>query len=148
MLSRRTVLRGVASVAAAWGWGSVRGVAVGAVRRPTAVRFDVPPNACDCHIHVIGAPSRFPFAAARVYTPPPAPLSSVWAMHRALHIRRVVVVQPSVYGTDNACLLDALAQLGAAGRGVAVIDEGTPDAALTDMARAGVRGVRVNLETS
>ena len=43
-----------------------------------------------------------------------------------LHIDRVVIVQPSIYGVDNSCTLDALRQLGARSRGVAVIDEKTP----------------------
>ena len=69
-------------------------------------------------------------------------------MHRSLHIERVVVVQPSVYGTDNACTLHAIKQLGVGARGVAVIDEQTPEAALDEMNHAGVRGIRINLETA
>jgi predicted TIM-barrel fold metal-dependent hydrolase len=62
-------------------------------------------------------------------------------------VSRVVVVQPSVYGTDNACTLDAIRRIGSTARGVAVIDAATPDAALDEMNRAGIRGVRVNLAT-
>jgi predicted TIM-barrel fold metal-dependent hydrolase len=70
------------------------------------------------------------------------------AVHRALHVDRVVFVQPSVYGVDNDCMLDAVAQVGANARGVAVIDERTAETTLDAMARAGVRGIRVNLENA
>src|SRR5262249_53665602 len=61
---------------------------------------------------------------------------------------RVVVVQPSVYGADNACTVDAVRRMGARARGIAVIDQTTSRAALQDMAAAGIRGVRLNLETN
>ena len=61
---------------------------------------------------------------------------------------RVVIVQPSVYGTDNSCTLDAIKQLGSRARGVAVIDETTSRLALDDMHRGGIRGIRLNLETA
>jgi predicted TIM-barrel fold metal-dependent hydrolase len=58
------------------------------------------------------------------------------------------VVNPSVYGTDNSCTLDAVKQLGSSARAIAVIDDKTPEAAIDDMDSAGVRGIRINLETS
>ena len=114
----------------------------------TAVGFSVPNGACDCHVHVFGTAAQFPFAAQRGYTPPGAGADELLALLEALHLSRVVVVQPSVYGTDNSCTLDGMRRLGSRARGVAVIDEATPDAALDEMRRAGIRGVRVNLETS
>lgn len=113
----------------------------------TPPTFDVPPNACDCHTHVFGPNETFPFAPGRLYTPGPASIADLEALHRALRVDRVVVVHPSVYGTDNACTVDAVRRLGPRARGVAVIDETNSDAALKDMHDAGVRGVRVNLET-
>ena len=136
MLSRRRLLIGAAAA----------GVAQ-LVRRTAAAAFDMPSGACDCHVHIFGDPRRFPFVPTRVYTPGPASIEELRALHRALHIARVVIVQPSVYGTDNACTLDAMRQIGPGARGVAVIDDATPDAALDGMSRAGVRGVRVNLTT-
>jgi predicted TIM-barrel fold metal-dependent hydrolase len=59
-----------------------------------------------------------------------------------------VIVHPSPYGADNAITLDALRALGARARGVAVIDESVTDAMLAGMHEAGVRGVRVNLESA
>src|SRR5438552_10107500 len=114
----------------------------------TAVDFDVPRGACDCHVHVFGDPATFPFAERRVYTPPQASIEQLLELQRDLRLDRVVVVQPSVYGTDNACTVDAVRRMGARARGVAVIDKTTPRTALDEMAAAGLRGVRLNLETN
>jgi predicted TIM-barrel fold metal-dependent hydrolase len=114
----------------------------------TPVNFDVPAGACDTHTHVFGDPRRFPFAAARNYTPEQASVAEMRALHKALHTDRVVLVHPSVYGTDNSCTLDGMKQLGSIARGIAVIDEKTTETALDEMDRAGIRGIRVNLETS
>ena len=130
------------------GIASLSRVARAAASQPaTPVRFDVPPLACDCHTHVFGDASRFPFAATRTYTPESASVAEMRKLHAALHTTRVVIVQPSVYGTDNACTLDAIRQLAPHARGVAVIDEETTDAALEEMYAAGIRGIRINLAT-
>jgi len=114
----------------------------------TKVAFAVPAGACDCHVHVFGGAAEFPFAAQRGYAPPPASAAELLALQRALRLSRVVIVQPSVYGSDNSCTLDGMRQLGPRARGVAVIDAATSQAALDEMQRAGIRGVRVNLETA
>jgi predicted TIM-barrel fold metal-dependent hydrolase len=114
---------------------------------------DMPELACDSHMHVFGDPSRYKPAARRAYTPTEATLAQWRAMAHPLGVRRVVLVQPSAYGTDNACMLDGLrAAMPVAGqgeaRGVAVIDDATPEAALHEMHALGVRGVRLNLVSS
>jgi predicted TIM-barrel fold metal-dependent hydrolase len=114
----------------------------------TAVSFAVPRDACDCHVHVFGTAAEFPFAAQRGYTPPAAGAAELLALQQALHLSRAVIVQPSVYGADNSCTLDGIRRLGERARGVAVIDATTSNAALDEMHRAGIRGVRVNLETA
>jgi predicted TIM-barrel fold metal-dependent hydrolase len=114
----------------------------------TAISFSVPAGACDCHVHVFGTAAAFPFAASRGYTPPPAEAEELLTLQQALRLSRVVIVQPSVYGSDNSCTLDGMRRLGDRARGVAVIDDRTTDAALDEMHRAGIRGVRVNLETA
>src|SRR5579863_2912080 len=114
----------------------------------TQVDFAVPDGACDCHVHIVGDPVRFPMAADRVYTPPLASPEMLLDLHRALHMERVVLVQPSFYGADNAALLDAMRQLGRRARGVAVVGSAASDADLDAMAAAGVRGIRINLETA
>ena len=115
----------------------------------TAAHFRVPAGACDCHVHVFGTADQFPFAAARGYTPPPAGAAELLQLQNALSLSRVVIVQPSVYGTDNRCTLDGMRRLGTArARGVAVIGDATTDAELKEMHEAGIRGVRVNLATA
>lgn len=109
--------------------------------------FAVPPGACDCHTHVFGPLARYPYSPQRTYLPGDASIEDMLAMHRAIGIERVVIVHPSPYGADNACTVDAVRRIGAAARGVAVIDANTPDADLQAMHAAGIRGIRVNLET-
>ncbi len=113
----------------------------------TAVDFDVPRGACDCHVHVFD-PVHFPYDSKRAYTPPEASIDDLRDLQSALHFDRVVIVTPSVYGLDNSCTLNAIRELGARARGVAVIDKSTAPATLDQMAAAGVRGVRLNLETA
>ncbi len=112
-----------------------------------APAFEVPSGACDCHTHIFGPAGRFPYSNKRLYTPGNASIDDLKALHRALHIDRVVIVHPSPYGADNVCTLDAIRTLGARARGVAVIDDSITDAMLADIHQAGVRGVRVNLES-
>jgi len=146
MLSRRDLLVGVAGAAVL----ATRTTAIraAAAQPKTPVQFDVPSGACDCHTHIFGDARQFPWTAARVYTPEPASIAEMRSLHRALHMERVVVVQPSVYGTDNACTLDAVRQLGQRARAVAVINERAPSSALDALDAAGVRGIRLNLATA
>ena len=111
------------------------------------MNFDVPAGACDCHTHIHGDPEKFPFFAGRVYTPEMALPEEMAALHKALHIQRVVIVTPSVYGTDNSATLYGMKARGADARGVAVIDDKTPESELDAMGQAGVRGIRLNLAT-
>ncbi|VCU72470.1 2-pyrone-4,6-dicarbaxylate hydrolase [Pigmentiphaga humi] len=112
-----------------------------------AIRQAMPPRACDCHTHVIGAAEAYPMAPDRHYTPGPASAARLRRHLEQTGMARVVVVQPSVYGTDNTCLLDALRELDGRARGVAVIDSGFTPASLRTLHDGGVRGVRVNLES-
>ncbi|HEX4593001.1 MAG TPA: amidohydrolase family protein [Bryobacteraceae bacterium] len=113
----------------------------------TEVNFDVPAGACDSHTHIFGDPKKFPLFSGRVYTPETASPEEMSALHRALHIERVVIVTPSVYGTDNSASLYGIKARGATARGVAVIDDKTRDSDLDVMNRAGFRGIRINLAT-
>lgn len=114
----------------------------------TPVNFDVPAGSCDCHTHIHGDPAKFPFYSGRVYTPEPALPDEMAALHKALKMQRVVIVTPSVYGTDNSATLYGMQARGVDARGVAVIDDTIPDSALDAMGRAGVRGIRLNLATA
>ena len=145
MLTRREALAG------AFAAGSLMGGRTSfakASQPATPVNFDVPANACDCHTHIFGDPAQFPLWPGRTYTPEPALPEEMAAIHGALHIDRVVIVTPSVYGTDNSATLYGMKARGANARGVAVIDEKTPESDLDMMGKAGVRGIRLNLATA
>jgi len=114
----------------------------------TPVNFDVPAGACDCHTHIHGDPDKFPFFAGRTYTPETALPDEMSALHKALKIQRVVIVTPSVYGTDNSATLFGIKARGADARGVAVIDNQPRENELDEMGRAGVCGIRINLASS
>ncbi len=118
-----------------------------AAQPATPINFDVPAHACDCHTHIHGDVEKFPFFTGRVYTPGPASPEEMAALHKALHIERVVIVTPSVYGTDNSSSLFGMKARGATARGVAVIDDKTTEAQLDTMHADGFRGIRINLAT-
>jgi predicted TIM-barrel fold metal-dependent hydrolase len=143
-ISRRQMLVGSAMAAAA-GFLRTDELLAMAAQPKTKVAFDVPAGACDTHVHIFGDPQRYPFFAGRVYTPETASVDELRSFLKAIQMQRVVIVHPSVYGTDNRCTLDALKQLGSSARAVAVIDASTPDATLDEMARIGVKGIRINL---
>ena len=144
MLTRRSIM--LAAIAA--GATMRNRTALAAASQPsTPVNFDIPAGTCDCHTHIHGDPAKFPFFAGRVYTPEPASPEEMTALHKALHIERVVIVTPSVYGTDNSATLFGMKARGATARGVAVIDDKTPESDLDAMGQAGIRGIRINLAT-
>jgi predicted TIM-barrel fold metal-dependent hydrolase len=107
--------------------------------------FRAPPLSCDSHFHVFGPAERYPYGTDIRYKPPLAPLAEYLKLARHLGVERHVFVQPSAYGRDNACMLDAMREVGAKCRGIVDIDENAPDAELERLSRAGVRGVRVNV---
>ena len=107
--------------------------------------FDLPTGAWDTHIHAIGAFERFPLAVERSYTPAPVPIEAYVDLMDAVGIARAVLVQPSIYGTDNGAMVDALGRYPDRFRGVAVVAGDVPDATLDALDAAGVRGVRANL---
>jgi predicted TIM-barrel fold metal-dependent hydrolase len=116
--------------------------------RPTPPRFAAPPESCDCHVHLFGPFARYPLAAGCLYAPGPALAADLFGQLDAAGVARAVLVQPSAYGIDNRCMLDALAAHPRRLRGVAVIDPAIAASELERMAALGVRGVRLNLATS
>jgi predicted TIM-barrel fold metal-dependent hydrolase len=144
MFTRRGVL--LASLAAGVSMPNQNALAK-ATQPSTPVNFDVPAGTCDCHTHIHGDPEKFPFYSGRVYTPELASPEEMSALHEALRVERVVIVTPSVYGTDNSATLFGMKARGATARGVAVIDDKTPEADLDAMSEAGIRGIRLNLAT-
>lgn len=104
--------------------------------------------AWDAHAHVIGDAREYPMSPQRGYTPQPASLDDYLAVLDRFGIANGVLVQPSVYGHDHRCLLDALDRAGGRLRGIAVP---SPDATTGDLEALhvrGVRGVRCNLINS
>lgn len=97
----------------------------------------------DGHFHVIAPPEAAPMLPGRSYTPAPASLARWRETLAPLGVTHGVVVQPSVYGTDNRVLLDALAAGGGTLVGVAAVGPDVADAELDRLAAAGVRGVRM-----
>lgn len=99
-----------------------------------------PALACDCHVHVYEP--GYPLAPTATFQPPHAPASAYQAVQQALGLGRVIVVQPTGYGFDNRCTLDAIAQLGPGARGIAVVPPDIPQRELQLLHEAGIRGVR------
>ena len=111
------------------------------LRNPSGLRL--PENTCDTHFHVF-APQA-PLVSPRSYTPQMETIESWLALAETFGIARGVLVQPSVYGTDNRVLLTALAGHGSRLRGIVVIPPETTDAELRRLDASGIRGVRFNL---
>jgi predicted TIM-barrel fold metal-dependent hydrolase len=103
----------------------------------------VPANTADCHHHIYD--SRFPVDPKAVLRPENATVPDYRLLQKRLGATRNVIVQPSTYGVDNRCLLDALRRFGSTARGVAVVNTEVSDAALMELQAAGVRGIRFNL---
>jgi 2-pyrone-4,6-dicarboxylate lactonase len=101
---------------------------------------------CDSHFHVFGPAQRYPYSADLRYQPPHAPLDAYLEEAKHMGIERYVFVQPSAYGRDNACMLDAMRAVGIEKcRGIVDVHEDAPDAELDAMHALGVRGVRINV---
>ncbi|UVH55694.1 amidohydrolase family protein [Variovorax paradoxus] len=107
--------------------------------------FTVPAGACDSHVHVFESEDRYPHVDQPHYTLPDGPLTKLDAMCESLGLARYVIVQPSFYGTDNRCMLDALDIAGERARGVAMVADSVTEDTLHDMHRRGVRALRLDL---
>ena len=114
-------------------------------RNPRGPRTAFPPLACDTHAHIFGPAARFPYVAERIYTPPDSTYDDYRKLLATLGVQRAVLVQPSVYGADNAAMLDAMQRFGAGVRAVAVADPSISSGAIEAMHAAGVRGLRFNV---
>jgi predicted TIM-barrel fold metal-dependent hydrolase len=107
-------------------------------------KLKLPPKSADCHCHVFGPRDQYPWAANRLYTPPPVSLENYLDMLRTTGFERGVMVQSGLYGNDNRFILDSIKAHPKTLRGIALIGEGITDRELEDMAGGGVRGFRVN----
>jgi 2-pyrone-4,6-dicarboxylate lactonase len=109
----------------------------------TRPRFALPPGSCDAHFHVFEP--RYPHVAKPLYTFPDATLDQYRRMAHVLTLERMVLVQPTYYGTDNRLTLDVLRRVGPACRAVVQIEEDLPDAELDRYHALGVRAIRLDL---
>ena len=114
------------------------------VRDTRRAALTIPPGSVDCHTHVFA--TGYPLVPDRGYTPPDSTLEQMLEMHSMLGIDRVVFTQPSVYGTDNSAILDAMAQIPDRARAVVAIDASIDDRRLSELDSLGARGIRLNLD--
>src|SRR5262245_14829850 len=105
-------------------------------------KLKAPPNAADCHHHVYDA--KYPVDPTATLRPGDAFVEDYRALQQRIGTTRSVIVQPSTYGTDNRCTLDALAALGRNSRAVTVVNDQVTDAELRRLGGLGVRGIRFN----
>ena len=89
--------------------------------------------------------SRYPVAPTSLLRPPDATVDQYRQVQRGLGLQRVVVVQPSTYGFDNACTLDAVAEFETAARAVVVVDDQVTDVDLETLTRRRARGARFHM---
>jgi len=114
------------------------------VADPHPPAWPFPPGACDCHAHVFGPQSRYPLLPRTHFVPHEAPLPAYLRMLSTLGCTRGVLVQPSVYGTDNTLIAEALESKAFDLRAVAVVPADISDRALEQMHAQGFRGIRIN----
>jgi predicted TIM-barrel fold metal-dependent hydrolase len=148
--SRRSFVRNVSSFAVACTvCGNTAAEAQQTMRVPwssgvESPNSNAPVNATDCHHHVYD--SRFPMDPTTQLRPGNATVSDYRLLQKLLGTTRNVIVQPSTYGVDNRCLLDALHQFGRVRtRGIAVVNTKVLDAELKELDAAGICGIRFNL---
>lgn len=109
----------------------------------------IPRGSWDSHMHVVD-PENYVLSPGAVYRPRSHTLDAALSFESSVGLDNIVLVQPSIYEHDNACLLDALRQLGPQrGRGVVSFDPATtPESQLREWHQLGVRGVRVNMQSN
>jgi len=105
----------------------------------------LPQGSCDSHVHIFGHLDQYPMALDRTYTPIEASVRDLQNHLKSLDLTRTVLIQPSVYGEDNRCMITALAELKDTARGVAVLPIGIGFEELAHFHIHRVRGVRLNI---
>jgi D-galactarolactone isomerase len=110
-----------------------------------APKLKAPANATDCHHHIYDA--KYPVDPKATLRPADALVEDYRAFQKRIGTTRNVLVQPSTYGTDNRCHLEAMAAFGPTARMVAVVNDSVSTEELKRMHALGVRGIRFNLAT-
>jgi predicted TIM-barrel fold metal-dependent hydrolase len=114
------------------------------VRETRQAQLAIPAGSVDCHTHVFV--DGYPMIPERGYNPPQSTLDDMLAMHARLGIERVVLTQPSVYGTDNSAILDAVDRIAERARAVVAVGADVSDGELEELHSRGARGIRLNLD--
>ena len=109
----------------------------------SAPRLPTPPGACDTHMHIYEP--AYPLRAEASHPSQPGTLAHYREVQKRLGLTRTVIVQPSGYGADNTCTLEAMGKLGDTARGVAIVDPAAPDAEIERLTRLGIRGIRYHM---
>lgn len=112
----------------------------------TRPKLPFPENACDSHVHIFGPQWEYPHVPDPIYIANDASVEDLRKMLGALGCRRAVIVQPSYYGTDNRCTVDAVKAGNGDFRGIVKLADDVTDSQLEDMHRAGIRGTRLNVK--
>lgn len=118
---------------------------VGPDPHPRKPAFTMPVGTTDTHFHIFGPMAQYGFSEKRIYTPPDALLADWQRLANTLGVARGVIVQPSVYGTDNSVTLANLKAMNGKWRGVVVVEDSITDKELEAMHALGVRGIRFNV---
>ncbi|KAF4984738.1 hypothetical protein FZEAL_99 [Fusarium zealandicum] len=120
-----------------------------AMSSSTTLAERIPAGAWDSHMHVIDV-ENYALDQSAMYRPNSHSLDEALAFEASVGIRNIVLVQPSIYGLDNALLLDTLRALGPErGRGVVAFDPRTAKMeTLREWHALGVRGVRLNVQSN
>jgi predicted TIM-barrel fold metal-dependent hydrolase len=109
---------------------------------PRPPRLRAPAGTTDTHFHILGPAAKYAYVAERDYTPPDALAADAARLFQILGVERAVLVQPSVFGEDNSCMIDAAAELPIPSRLIVAARADTPDSQLRRLHEAGARGVR------
>jgi len=114
-------------------------------RKPHPPRLPFPAGACDCHAHVFGPLNIYPPTTTFPYLPSDVSPQDYGAMLQTIGCKRSVLVQHTVYGTDNSCMVAAMKSGKLQYRGVAIIDQTVSDKELDSLHAAGVRAARISV---
>jgi predicted TIM-barrel fold metal-dependent hydrolase len=97
---------------------------------------------CDCHMHILD--HRYPLWSGAALDPPDASIGDYTTVREKIGIARCVVAGPSIYGADNSCTRDAIANLGIPARGTAILTSASTRADIAALDGAGFVAVRFN----
>lgn len=107
--------------------------------------FDEPK--IDCHAHVID-PAHFPYGKDVAYKPAGQEVGTAAQFVEVMKchgVKHALLVQPnSGYGSDNSCMLDAIAKGEGRFKGIAIVDLDAGATTLKELRSRGVIGVAVN----